>query len=435
MKIFGKIILFATFAFCLTGCFDPASNNTEKLTEGFALYSILDSKPTVYFNANDGDGMMAEETATKGSDFTIPPNTFTRSGYAFHGWNTSADGSGASYADEAIIEDLTEDTTLFAIWDLQVHINFDAHHGTGTIAEQTILQEADFTIPANASSAFSRTCYSFDHWNTHADDSGTSYNDGDVIPNVSADITLYAIWGLQSHVIKYIDFDEGQSLEEIFTTIDDPGGTLSIQNVTAKSGYALKKNLGSTHKLDVPFNGTTNYHDFWVMYDFYVESTDIFNFGTSMPLILLCDSTRTDGTFNKLIGTPLYNRYDGEPEEAGFKYIRPVTNILSTNPLNPTYFEKICTRVPDYSYEDYASFQMMNTWHNIKLHIKMDTTLSGLDLYIDKQRWIQSITEGDAPEEIDFNLLRIWDHDGDQVTPNSNIYLDNIGLYTRDPDE
>ena len=96
-------------------------------------------------------------------------------------------------------------------------------------------------------------------------------------------ITLYATWALLPHVIKYIDFDEDQSLEEIFETIEDPDNTLSIQNQTAKNGYALKKNLCSTHRLDVPFNGTTNYHDFWVMYDFYVESTDIFNTGTGMP--------------------------------------------------------------------------------------------------------------------------------------------------------
>lgn len=438
MKNIFKISLLILFAVSLTSCYNLSSNTstkTENLTGYITLFSIWDSQLNINFNANDGDGIMAEETVAKGSDFTIPPNTFTRSGYYFHGWNTNADGSGTSYADGATIENLTEDTTLYAVWDLQVHISFDAHHGTGTLAEQIVPQGADFTVSPNASDAFSRDYYSFHHWNTHADGSGLDYADGDVIPHVSTDITLYATWVLLPHVINYIDFDEDQSMEELFETIEDPDGTLSIQNQTAKYGYALKKNLGSTHRLDVPFNGTMNYHDFWVMYDFYVESTDIFSAATGMPLVLFCDSTRFDANgINKLIGTPLLNRYDDEPEEPGFKYIRPVTNILSTNPSAPNSFEKICQRVPDYSWPIYESFQMMNTWHNVKLHIKMDTTLSGLDLYLDKQLLIQSITEGDAPEEIDFNLLRIWDHDDAQYTPNSNIYIDNIGLFTENPD-
>jgi len=401
----SKILLFILFAASLTACYNLSSNNntkTENLTGYFTLFSIWDSQLNISFNANDGDGMMADETVLKGSDFTIPPNTFTRSGYYFHGWNTHPDGSGTSYADGATIENLTEDTTLYAVWDLLVHINFDAHHGTGTLAEQIVPQGSDVTIPENASEAFSRDYYSFHRWNTHADGLGSDYSDGDVIQNVSTDITLYATWELQPHVIKYIDFDDGQSMEELFETIDDFDNTLSIQNQTAKNGYALKKNLGSTHRLDVPFKGTTNYHDFWVMYDFYLESTDIFSAGTAMPLILFCDSNRFDENgINKLIGTPLYNRYDGEAEEPGFKYIRPVTNILSTNESNPNSFDKICSRVPNYDNPIYASFQMMNTWHNVKLHIKMDTSLSGLDLYLDKQLLIQSITEGDAPEALD----------------------------------
>jgi len=73
---------------------------------------------------------------------------------------------------------LTEDTTLYAVWDLLVHINFDAHHGTGTLAEQIVPQGSDVTIPENASEAFSRDYYSFHRWNTHADGLGSDYSDG-----------------------------------------------------------------------------------------------------------------------------------------------------------------------------------------------------------------------------------------------------------------
>ena len=146
VKNISKILLFIIFAVSLTGCYNSSSNNTaknENLTEYIALYSIWDSQLNINFNANDGDGTMAKESVTKGSDFTIPPNTFTRLGYAFHGWNTNADGSGTSYEDEATIENLTEDITLYAVWDLRLDIFFNANDGDGTMAEETVTKGFD----------------------------------------------------------------------------------------------------------------------------------------------------------------------------------------------------------------------------------------------------------------------------------------------------
>ncbi|MCI2092294.1 MAG: InlB B-repeat-containing protein [Candidatus Methanomethylophilus sp.] len=42
---------------------------------------------------------------------------FSRTGYTFAGWNTAADGSGASYADGAEISDLITDLILYAQWE------------------------------------------------------------------------------------------------------------------------------------------------------------------------------------------------------------------------------------------------------------------------------------------------------------------------------
>lgn len=43
-------------------------------------------------------------------------NAFTRESYKFIDWNTAADGSGATYADEGAILELTGDMTLYAQW-------------------------------------------------------------------------------------------------------------------------------------------------------------------------------------------------------------------------------------------------------------------------------------------------------------------------------
>ena len=71
---------------------------------------------TITFDANGGVGEMAAQTFEVGVDTALNANTFTREGYRFIGWNTAADGSGATYADEGAILELTGDITLYAQW-------------------------------------------------------------------------------------------------------------------------------------------------------------------------------------------------------------------------------------------------------------------------------------------------------------------------------
>ena len=71
---------------------------------------------TVTFDANGGEGEMAAQTFEVGVDTALSANTFTRENYKFTGWNTAADGSGATYADEGAILELTGDMTLYAQW-------------------------------------------------------------------------------------------------------------------------------------------------------------------------------------------------------------------------------------------------------------------------------------------------------------------------------
>lgn len=71
---------------------------------------------TITFNANGGVGEMAAQIFEVGVDTALNANTFTRENYKFTGWNTAADGSGATYADEGAILELTGDMTLYAQW-------------------------------------------------------------------------------------------------------------------------------------------------------------------------------------------------------------------------------------------------------------------------------------------------------------------------------
>lgn len=71
---------------------------------------------TITFNANGGEGSMEPQRFEVGVDTALNTNAFTHESYKFIGWNTAADGSGATYADEGAILELTEDMTLYAQW-------------------------------------------------------------------------------------------------------------------------------------------------------------------------------------------------------------------------------------------------------------------------------------------------------------------------------
>ena len=71
---------------------------------------------TITFDANGGSGTVPSAISTYvGVANTIPPNSLTRTGYTFNGWNTASDGSGTAYATGSTIA-LSGDVTLYAQW-------------------------------------------------------------------------------------------------------------------------------------------------------------------------------------------------------------------------------------------------------------------------------------------------------------------------------
>ena len=77
---------------------------------------------TIRFNGNGADGgSTASQQIAAGNTANLNTNGFTRTNYAFTGWNTAADGSGTAYADTASFNaPLTSDdttVTLYAQWE------------------------------------------------------------------------------------------------------------------------------------------------------------------------------------------------------------------------------------------------------------------------------------------------------------------------------
>lgn len=68
------------------------------------------------FDANGGEGTMESQSISFNDAVNLTFNSFTRTSYTFADWNTAADGSGTSYADEAEFVMNVEGTTLYAQW-------------------------------------------------------------------------------------------------------------------------------------------------------------------------------------------------------------------------------------------------------------------------------------------------------------------------------
>jgi uncharacterized repeat protein (TIGR02543 family) len=70
------------------------------------------------WNTNSGIGYMNPQYGYYGSTITLYPNILRRDGYSFSGWNTKADGTGTTYADQDTFKIGESDVVLYAQWKL-----------------------------------------------------------------------------------------------------------------------------------------------------------------------------------------------------------------------------------------------------------------------------------------------------------------------------
>ena len=199
---------------------DGTYTETAKASAGTTI-SYLDSvwggaaNITVYFDANGSEETMPTWTGKPNTSFNLPKNTFTREGYTFTGWNTAADGTGTSYADEEPVS-FDADTTLYAQWTVDPVITFVANDGEGTMGTQTVKPNEATALTANT---FTRADYDFTGWNTAKDGTGTAYGDKANI-TTSENVTLYAQWTLHKYHVRWLNWDNTVLQEGDYTCKD-----------------------------------------------------------------------------------------------------------------------------------------------------------------------------------------------------------------------
>ena len=182
---------------CLDG-YHTSDGNTADTCTANTYYLVY------YKNGGTGQDMV-NSTYTYGIEYTLSPNTYTRTGYTFAGWATSVDGS-VKYDDEAPVKNLTTEkngiVNLYAKWTANNYsLKYDANGGTGDVMRSTT---CTYDQPCTLSSnTYARTGYTFAGWAQ----SKTGSVEGATVKNLTdvkdGTVTLYAIWTANVFTVKF----------------------------------------------------------------------------------------------------------------------------------------------------------------------------------------------------------------------------------------
>jgi uncharacterized repeat protein (TIGR02543 family) len=192
------------------------------------FFTIAAPAPRVVtFDANSGAGSMSTQSSSAAVALTA--NSFTRTGFNFSGWNTAADGSGTSYANQATFP-FTSNTTLFAQWAaIPRTVSYDANGGAGSMSSQGSSVSA-----ALSQNTFTRSGFTFAGWNTAANGSGTAYAN-QATYSFTSNLTLYAQWTL---ITKSVTFDANGGSGSMAAQVGSSSTSLTPNSFT-RQGYTF----------------------------------------------------------------------------------------------------------------------------------------------------------------------------------------------------
>ena len=193
---------------------------------------------TVTFDSNNDSGKTKtqEILSTEFNSKLLRENDFTKSNYAFVGWNTKPDGSGISYIDSEFVKNVAfteRKVVLYAQWVRCYMVVLDSNNGSGKKVEQMFLLGRNQNILRNP---FTKTGYGLVGWAYDKNATAADYVDCQNI-SVSSAFTLYAIWTPDIYTLTFKSND-GSYLE---TTQNYVYGVYQDLNATSftRTGYSF----------------------------------------------------------------------------------------------------------------------------------------------------------------------------------------------------
>lgn len=164
-------------------------------------------------NITQPTGSTADSVHTYDVAKKLTENGFSRTGYTFTGWNTKADGTGASYVNTESVINLTDvkdgTVTLYAQWGVKSYtLRYHANGGDGEMPDQVIEWDKLTKISENK---FTNNTgdYKFAGWST-TPDGEVEYLENQQVVNLmeSGTLDLYAVWLLNSYTVTF-DYNIG----------------------------------------------------------------------------------------------------------------------------------------------------------------------------------------------------------------------------------
>jgi len=109
------------------------------------VVEITGAEVDLIYHPNGGEGTMNPRTEPTGKTFNLDANAFTRTGFTFQGWSTSATGN-VEYLDQAEFTMPAGGATLYAVWQANTNTAYTVEHykqdlgaATYTLAESESL--------------------------------------------------------------------------------------------------------------------------------------------------------------------------------------------------------------------------------------------------------------------------------------------------------
>ena len=155
---------------------------------------------TVIFDANGGNGNMSNQQIATDSKANLNKCEFTKPGYTFIGWGTTA--TQKSYDDNAEYSmGINSTYRLYAIWQANVNtLRFNANGGDGTMSDMVIKTDETKTL---AACGFLRKGYDFVGWATSVNGTKAYSDKENYLMGSDSEYILFALWTPTKYKIAY----------------------------------------------------------------------------------------------------------------------------------------------------------------------------------------------------------------------------------------
>ncbi len=307
------------------------------------LYAKWTALPTytVTYNGNGNTGGVVPIDANRywtGLSVTVlgKIGSLEKTGHAFAGWNTSANGSGTDRVVGSTFAMGSANVVLYAKWTAlpTYSVTYNGNGNTGgnvPVDSNRYWIGLSVTVLGNTGSIV-KTGYDFDGWNTAANGTGTDYSVGSTFAMVSTNVVLYAKWAaLPTYSVTYNGNGNTGGSIPIDVNRYWTGRSVTIMGNTGslvKAGYVFDgwntaaNGSGTDHSVGLTFAmGTVN----MVLYAKWAK--------------IITMATVPGGSFqfgSEVIGTPVH-----QVSLSGFQmgiYEVTQTQYLLVTSANPSYF-------------------------------------------------------------------------------------------------